>query len=165
MLRHMYFSSLVKGKRLRQKIEFWMVWLTCGGHVGVPKLYTNMASTNKALRFAELNFSAHNSNCVSQRLVIRFWGSFSVIVFNDISFSWLLSLNGSQFIFWWHYSAYPAMNKKTLPYVRIIVAFLRNHYYYSHCNSAKFLPQWPKILKKIFPLGSIPPVPRFCLIF
>ena len=46
---HIYKSSRAKRKRFRRKSEFQMIWLICGGRVGVLKLYTNMASPFKAL--------------------------------------------------------------------------------------------------------------------
>ena len=46
----MYARSLVKRKSFYRKNELQMVLLISGGHICVPKLYTNMASPYKALQ-------------------------------------------------------------------------------------------------------------------
>ena len=43
-------SSRVKRKSFYRKSELQMFMLISGGHIGVPKLYTNTASPDKALQ-------------------------------------------------------------------------------------------------------------------
>ena len=45
-------SSRAKRKGFHRKSEFQMICLICGGHVGAPRLYTNMASPSINLREA-----------------------------------------------------------------------------------------------------------------
>ena len=46
-----YKSSRAKMKRFHRKSEFQVICLICSGHVGVPKLYTNMAIYTKVHKF------------------------------------------------------------------------------------------------------------------
>ena len=46
----MYVSSWVKIKSFYKKSELQMFFLISGGHIGAPKLYTNMASLSKAYK-------------------------------------------------------------------------------------------------------------------
>ena len=61
-----YNSSRAKRKRLYRKSEFQKIWLICGGHVGVLKLSTNMASPYKALKYAR-NVLANNLETAHHR--------------------------------------------------------------------------------------------------
>ena len=47
----MYASCQVKRNSFYRKSELQMFFLISGTHIGVPKLYTNMASPYKALHF------------------------------------------------------------------------------------------------------------------
>ena len=47
---HTYASSQVKRKSFCRKSELQMLLLISGGHIGGPKLYTNLASPYKALQ-------------------------------------------------------------------------------------------------------------------
>ena len=46
----MYASSRVKRKSFYRKSDLQMFLFISGGHIGAPKLYTNMASPYKALQ-------------------------------------------------------------------------------------------------------------------
>ena len=74
-----------------------MFLLISGGHIGVPKRYTNMASPYKALQSA-WNISANSSETVGHR-DLRLEQIVYALVFYNISFSWLLLLDGFQFTF------------------------------------------------------------------
>ena len=94
-----YASSRVKRKSFYRKNELQMVLLISGGHICVPKLYTNMASPYKALQKGAWNFSANNSETVGHE-DLRLGQIVYILVFYNISFSWLLPLDGFQFISW-----------------------------------------------------------------
>ena len=71
--------------------------LISGGHIGGPKWHTNMASPLK-LYTGAWNDSANNSETVvhkDQKLRQIVY----ILVFDNISFSWPLPLDGFQFIF------------------------------------------------------------------
>ena len=74
-----------------------MFLLISGGHIGGPKWYTNMASPYKALQRC-VNVSANNSETVGHK-DLRLEKIVYILVFYNISFSWLLSLDGFQYIF------------------------------------------------------------------
>ena len=50
MFMHTYASSQVKRNSLYRKSELRMFLLICGGHIGAPKWYTNMASPYNVLQ-------------------------------------------------------------------------------------------------------------------
>ena len=50
MFMRMYASSRVKRKSFYRKSDLQMFLFISGGHIGAPKLYTNMASPYKALQ-------------------------------------------------------------------------------------------------------------------
>ena len=74
-----------------------MFLLISGGHIGAVKRYTNMASPYKALQRSIRRFGKYLRNCGSQRPEIG--KIVYVLVFFNISFSWLLPPDGFQFIF------------------------------------------------------------------
>ena len=97
VLMHTYTSCRVKSKSIYRKSELQMFLLISGGHTGGgPKLYTNMASTK--LYKGAWNVSANNSETVGYK-DLRFGQIVCILVFYNISFSWLLPLDGFQFIF------------------------------------------------------------------
>ena len=71
-----------------------MFWLISGGHIGAPERYTNTSSPYKGA----WNVSANNSETVGQK-DLRLGQKVYILVFYNISFSWLLPLDGFQFIF------------------------------------------------------------------
>ena len=97
MFMRTYASSRVKRKSFYRNIEFQTFLLISGGHIGAPNRCTNMASPYKALQFA-WNVSANNSETAGHK-DLRLGQIFYILVFYNISFSWLLLLNGFQFIF------------------------------------------------------------------
>ena len=63
-----YASSRVKRKSFYRKSELQMFMLISGGHIGAPKLYTNMASPDKALqRWVKPYAPANNSETVGDK--------------------------------------------------------------------------------------------------
>ena len=92
-----YASSWVKRKSFYRNIEFQTFLLIYGGHIGAQNRCTNMASPYKALQFA-WNVSANNSETAGHK-DLRLGQIFYILVFYNIAFSWLLLLNGFQFIF------------------------------------------------------------------
>ena len=74
-----------------------MLLLISGGHIGAPKRYTNMASPYKALQRCMKRFE-NNSETVGHK-DLRLGQIVYILVFYNSSFSWLLSLDGFQFIF------------------------------------------------------------------
>ena len=92
-----YAISRVKRKSFYRNIEFQTFLLISGGHIGAPNRCTNMASPYKALQFA-WNVSANNSETAGHK-DLRLGQIFYILVFYNISFSWLLLLDGFQFIF------------------------------------------------------------------
>ena len=67
------------------------------GHIGAPKLYTNRASPYKSLQRCVKRFG-NNSGTVRHK-DLRVGQIVYILVFYNISFSWLLPLDGFQFIF------------------------------------------------------------------
>ena len=67
MFIHTYASSRVKRKSFYRKSELQMFLLISGGHIGAPKLYTNMASPYKALQKCVKRFGKQLRNCAPQR--------------------------------------------------------------------------------------------------
>ena len=92
-----YASSLVKRKSFYRKSELQMFLLISGSHIGGPKWSTNMASPFKLYKVA-WNVSANYSETVGHKDV-RFGQIVYTLVFYNISFSWLFTLDGFQFIF------------------------------------------------------------------
>ena len=92
-----YASSRVKWKSFYRKSELQMFLLISGGHIGAPKRYTNMASHYKGLQ-SVWNVSANNSETVGHK-DLRLEQIVYTLVFYNISFSWLLPLDGFQLIF------------------------------------------------------------------
>ena len=68
-----------------------------GGHIGAPKLYTKCGLQTKLYKGA-WNVSANNSKTVGHK-DLRLGKFVWILVFYNISFSWLLPLDGFQFIF------------------------------------------------------------------
>ena len=89
-----YASSRVKRKSFYRKSELQMFLLISGSHIGAPKRCTNMAFPYKGAG----NVSENNSETVGhkdrrlEQIVYK-------LVFYNISFSWLLPLDGLQFYF------------------------------------------------------------------
>ena len=92
-----YASSRVKRKSFYRKSELQMLLLISGGHIGGQKL-SNMGSPYKALQTCVKFFGANNSETVGHK-DLRFGQIVYILVFYKISFSWLLPLDGFQFIF------------------------------------------------------------------
>ena len=69
-----------------------MFLLISGGYIGAPKRYTNMASPYKGYKGAR-NVSANNSETVVHK-DLRLGQIVYTLVFYNISFSWLLPLDG-----------------------------------------------------------------------
>ena len=92
-----YASSRVKWKSFYRKSELQMFLLISGGHIGAPKRYTNMASPYKGLQ-SVWNVSANNSETVGHK-DLRLEQIVYTLVFYNISFSWLLPLDGFLLIF------------------------------------------------------------------
>ena len=88
-----YASSRVKRKSFYRKSELQMFLLISGGHIGAPKrcLHTKLYK-------GAWNVSANNSETVGHK-DLRFGQIVYILVFYNISFSWLLPLDGFQFIF------------------------------------------------------------------
>ena len=87
-----------KRKSFYRKSELQMVLLISGGHIGAPKRYTNMVSPYKALQKGAWNVLANNSETVGHK-DLRLGQFVYILVFYNISFSWLLPLDGFQFYF------------------------------------------------------------------
>ena len=83
-------SCRVKRKSFYRKSELQMVLLISGGHICVPK--------HTKLYKGAWNVSANNSETVGHK-DLRLGQIVYILVFYDISFSWLLPLDGFQFIF------------------------------------------------------------------
>ena len=62
-----YASSGVERKSSYRKSELQMFLLISGGHVGAPKLYTNMAYDHTKLYKRAWNVSANNSETVGHK--------------------------------------------------------------------------------------------------
>ena len=92
-----YASSRVKRKSFYRKSELQMFLLISGGHIGAPKRCTNMASQYKALQRCVKRFGKYLRNFGPQRP--ETWTNCLIISLLNISFSWLLPLDGFQFIF------------------------------------------------------------------
>ena len=88
-----YASSRVKRKSFYRKSELQMFLLISGGHIGAPKrcLHTKLYK-------GAWNVSANNSETVGHK-DLRLGQIVYILVFYNISFSWLLPLDGFQFIF------------------------------------------------------------------
>ena len=82
-----YASSRVKRKSFYRKSELQMFLLISGGHIGAPKRYKGA-----------WNVSANNSETVGHK-DLRLGQIVYILVFYNISFSWLLPLDGFQFTF------------------------------------------------------------------
>ena len=79
---HTYASFRVERKSFYRKSELQMFLLISGGHTGAgPKRYTNMAKNSETVGHKNL------------RQIVY------ILVFYNISFSWLLPLDGFQFFF------------------------------------------------------------------
>ena len=97
-----YASSGGKRKSFCRKSELWMFLLICGGYIGAPNLYTNMACPDKDLQRCVKCFGKLLRNCRPQRPETWTNNFVYILVFYNISFSWLLPLDGLQFIFLLH---------------------------------------------------------------
>ena len=85
-----YASSRVKRKSFYRNIEFQMFLLISGGHIGAAKRHTNLYK-------GAWNVSANNSESAGHKDLSRGQIVY-ILVFYNISFSWLLPLDGFQFI-------------------------------------------------------------------
>ena len=94
-----YAKSCVRRKSFYRKSELQMLMLSLisGGHICVPKQYTNMASPYKVYNGA-WNVSANNSETVGH-IDLRLGKIVYISVCCNTSFSWLFPLDGFQFIF------------------------------------------------------------------
>ena len=92
-----YASSLVKRKSFYRKSKLQMFLLISGSHIGGPKWSTNMASPYKVLQSCVKRFGKLLRNCGPQRREIG--QIVYTLVFYNISFSWLFTLDSFQFIF------------------------------------------------------------------
>ena len=96
-----YAKSCVRRKSFYSKSELQMLMLSLimisGGHICVPKQYTNMASPYKVYNGA-WNVSANNSETVGH-IDLRLGKIVYISVCCNTSFSWLFPLDGFQFIF------------------------------------------------------------------
>ena len=88
-----YSSSWVERKSFYRKSELQMFLLISGGHIGAPiwRLHTKLYK-------GAWNVSANNSETVGHK-DLRLGQIVYILVFYNISFSWLLPLDGFQFIF------------------------------------------------------------------
>ena len=86
-----------KRKSFYRTSELQMFLSISGGHIGAPKRCTNIASPYKALQRC-VYVSANNSETVGYK-DLRLGKIVYIIVFYNISFSWLLPLDGFRFIF------------------------------------------------------------------
>ena len=91
-----YASSRVKRKSFYRKSELQVFLLISGGHIGAPKRYINMVSSYGGA----WNVSANNSETVVHK-ELRLGYIVHILVFYNISFSWLLPLDGFQLIIFW----------------------------------------------------------------
>ena len=87
-----YASSRVKRKSFYGKSELQMFLLISGGHIGGQFLSTSMASPYKALQRCVKCFGT-NSETVGHK-DLRFGQIVYILVFYNISFFWLLPLDG-----------------------------------------------------------------------
>ena len=97
---YMYACSRVKRNSFYRKSELRMFLLISCGHISAPKQYTNMASPYKALQSCVKHFGKQLRNCGAQRpeTCTNCLYYIHALVFYNISFSWLLPLDSSQFI-------------------------------------------------------------------
>ena len=88
-----YASSRVKRKSFYRKSKLQMFLLISGGHIGAPiwRLRTKLYK-------GAWNVSPNNSETMGHK-DLRLGQIFYILVFYNISFSWLLSLDGFQFKF------------------------------------------------------------------
>ena len=75
-----------------------MFLLISGGHIGAPKRYNNQWCLHTKLYKGVWHVSANNSETVRHK-DLRLGQIVYILVFYNISFSWLLLLHGFQFIF------------------------------------------------------------------
>ena len=82
---HTYASSQVKRKSFYRKSELQMFcWF--GSHICVPKLYTNMASSYKALQWCMTRFSKKLRNCGHSLTDLRLGQIVYISVFKTFRF-------------------------------------------------------------------------------
>ena len=89
-----YSSSRVKTKSFYRESELQMFLLICGGRIGAPKRYKARNPGQKGA----WNVSASNSETVGHK-DLRLGQIVYILVFYNKLFSWLLPLDGLQFIF------------------------------------------------------------------
>ena len=94
---HTYASSRVKIESVYRKSELQMFLLISGGHIGAPKLYTNMVPPYKA--FCVKRFGKLLRNCGLQRPETWTNCLIDILVFYNTTFSWLLPHDSFQCIF------------------------------------------------------------------
>ena len=93
-----YASSRVKTKIFCRKSELQMFLLISGGHTG-HQFGTPIWRLHRKLYKGAWNVSANNSETVGHK-DLRLGKIVYILVFYNISFSWLLPLDGFQFFFW-----------------------------------------------------------------
>ena len=93
-----YARYRVKRKSFYRKSEHQMILLISGGHIGAPKRCTNIASPYKLSTKERETFSANNSETVTHK-DLRLRQIVYILVFYDVSFSWLLPLDSFHFNF------------------------------------------------------------------
>ena len=76
-----------------------MFLLISGGHIGAPKLYTDMAFPYNALQRCVKTFRQITHSETVGHKDLRLGQIVYILVFYNISFSWLLPVDGFQFIF------------------------------------------------------------------
>ena len=89
-----------KERAFIEEVNSRCLLLISGGHICVPKLYKNMVSPYKALQWCMKCFGEQLRNCGPNRP--ETCTNCLISVFCNISFSWLLPLDGFQFIFLCH---------------------------------------------------------------
>ena len=97
MFMRTYASSRVKTKIFCRKSELQMFLLISGGHTG-HQFGTPIWRLHRKLYKGAWNVSANNSETVNHK-DLRLEKIVYILVFYNISFSWLLPLDGFQFIF------------------------------------------------------------------
>ena len=113
-----YASSRVKRRSFYRKSDLQMFQLISGGHIGGQFLSTSMASPYKALQRCVKCFGT-NSETVGHK-DLRFGQIVYILVFYNVSFSWLLPLDGFQFIFFCSVYCVTVKTKKLRSYSWIV---------------------------------------------
>ena len=90
-----YASSRVKRKTCFRKSELQMFLMISGGHIGTPTW-----RLHRKLYKGACNFSPNTSETVGHKDQRLGREIVYILVFYNISFSWLLPLGGFQYMFW-----------------------------------------------------------------